>query len=206
MIVISSSSSSSLMIVIFFLVNDCYLFFLFFRFFFFLLFCFFLLILIPLLRLLLLIVDEMFLDRLLRQPRFSKLRALSLEGCSALKSLVPVSQYCRELKVLLLTDCRSLTPSAILDCVSRLRLDRLELYRASRKWALVRDVLLIKPDIKLGMFWMVSEGSNLLSLLLVVCCLLLLLFVVVVVCSFSSSSSFSYFLLAAYCHCAVLLC
>ncbi len=104
-------------------------------------------------------LDDNIALKLLRQPRFRKLKRLSLEGCSALtdRFLEQLPRLCPQLEVLLLTDCSSFTTATLHDVALALPLKMLELYGTTNDYSLALPISShhrIGAGIDLGRFWL----------------------------------------------------
>jgi len=85
-------------------------------------------------------VHNLLLDHILNKDafRFTELRVLRLEGCTALRSgcLRIIADNCPYLEVLLLTSCSKIDPKAVISAVSRFpNLEKLELFGVTEDYS-----------------------------------------------------------------------
>eukprot|EP01083_Nonionella_stella_P062522 162548_1 len=102
-------------------------------------------------------VHDQFLKHLFTTSRrFSELRSLSLEGCSAItdQSLLLIGPRCPLLTAIRLTGCFRLGRDAIVRMVGWMpQLDSIELFGAVEDVAIVDEIRRIRPWIKFGFLW-----------------------------------------------------
>jgi len=104
-------------------------------------------------------VHNLLLEHVLNKyaVRFTELRVLRLEGCTALRSgcLKIITENCPDLEVLLLTGCSKIHHKAVIAAIPFLpNLEKLELFGLTEDYSVAEYLRRNYPWLDLGMFWL----------------------------------------------------
>jgi len=104
-------------------------------------------------------VHNLLLEHVLNKyaVRFTELRVLRLEGCTALRSgcLKIITENCPDLEVLLLTGCSKIHHKAVIATIPNLpNLEKLELFGVTEDYSVAEYLKRKYPWLDLGMFWL----------------------------------------------------
>jgi len=105
------------------------------------------------------VVHNLLLEHILNKyaVRFTELRVLRLEGCSALRSscLKIITENCPDLEVLLLTGCSQIHQKAVIAALPFLpKLQKIELFGVTEDYSVAEFLKKKYPWLDLGMFWL----------------------------------------------------